>query len=78
MNEEEIKLICNIITYPAGFDLDIGGLLCIRRYEHQKWAVEWESYYNPHDVIKKDISIKEFDDPMELRSFSFTKDMKCK
>ena len=60
--KNEIKLVHEIITHPSGFDLDIAGILCIRRYEHPLWAVECEN--NEHKL-----EVKEFDDPLEAATY---------
>lgn len=67
--EKEIELVYQIIIHPAAFDLDIAGILCVRRYEHPQWAVEWESYYNPHSEPKSETEVREFDDPKEAAKF---------
>ena len=62
--KEEIDLVYNLIIHSAGFDVDIGGLISIRRYEHPVWAIEWEEYYNPHDNGgTSEMEVLEFDDP---------------
>ena len=35
--KDEIKLVYEVINHSSGFDLDIAGMLCIRRYEYPKW-----------------------------------------
>jgi len=72
MNQDiknEVKLVYEVINHPSGFDLDIAGVCCIRRYEYPKWAVEWETYYNPHATPKSLMEVKEFDDAMEAAQF---------
>lgn len=64
--EEEIEIVYQAITHPAGFDVDIAGVLLVRQYEHPQWAVEWENYDNSHN---REISVKEFDDPKEAARF---------
>lgn len=62
--KSEVDLVYNLIIHPAGFGIDCGGILCIRRYEEPKWAVEWEEYHNPHDnYSKSEMEVLEFDDP---------------
>lgn len=67
--EEEIQIVYNAIIHPAGFDFDIAGQLCIRRYEYPVWAVEWESDFNSHTNPKSLIEVKEFDDAVQAAKF---------
>jgi len=65
--EEEINLVYNLLVHPAGFDIDIAGLLWVRRYEYPQWAVEWENCSN--DNFDKKISVKEFADAKDAAKF---------
>lgn len=44
--EEEIDKIVDFLGHPAGFDVDIGGILCIRPIDEcsppVRWEVDWE------------------------------------
>ncbi len=44
--EDEIELLIPVLLHPAGFDIDLGGTLCIRPiYEQcspEYWEVDWE------------------------------------
>lgn len=64
--DDEIELICMVITHPAGFDLDIAGTLCIRRYEYPVWAVEEEVAFGGN--VGK-YNVKEFDEPRKAASY---------
>lgn len=72
MNQQkEIELICQLLTHPAGYSIDNSGLICVRRYEHPMWAVEWENDYGKLDV-------KEFDNPLDAATFFINKRHKMK
>lgn len=58
----EIELIHELLLLPAGYDIDIGGMLWVRRYEEPKWAVEWETGTGQTGV-------REFTDPKEAAEF---------
>lgn len=62
--DQEIKLIYNLLRHPAGFDIDIAGLLWVRQYEWPQWAVEWE---HPSDNSK--IELEEFNSALEAATF---------
>ena len=62
--EEEIQLVHNLLLHPAGFDIDIDGVLWVRRYEHPKWAVEWSP---PSDTSK--VEVQEFDNALDAAIF---------
>ena len=64
--EDEVELVFMAITHPAGFDFDIGGTLCIRRYEYPIWAVEEEVTFGGN--VGK-YNIKEFDDPRKAAEY---------
>lgn len=44
--EEEIEKLIDFLKHPAGFDVDIGGVLCIRPIDEcsppHRWEVDWE------------------------------------
>lgn len=44
--EEEVALIIPVLRHPAGFDIDMGGILCIRPVHEcsppEYWEVDWE------------------------------------
>lgn len=44
--EEEIKYLTDFLLHPAGFDVDMGGVLAIRPVSEDSppshWAVDWE------------------------------------
>jgi hypothetical protein len=44
--EEEIEHFMAFLSHPAGFDVDMFGLLCIRPIDEccppQSWEVDWE------------------------------------
>lgn len=42
--EEEIQHLITFLNHPAGFDVDMAGMLCIRPiYETiEHWEVDWE------------------------------------
>jgi hypothetical protein len=61
--EEEIQLVHNLLLHPAGFDIDIAGLLWVRQYEWPRWAVEWEI----SGTTK--VEVKEFDDALEAATY---------
>lgn len=46
--EEEIHQLITFLSHPAGFNVDIGGLLCIRPIDEYSppihWEVDWEEY----------------------------------
>jgi hypothetical protein len=65
LNQEEL-LIYYVLSYPAGFDIDIAGLLWARRYEYPEWAVEWEEE-DKHG--NKNIKVKEFKYPASAAVF---------
>ena len=43
--EEEIQHVINFLSHPAGFDVDLGGMLCIRPIDEysppEHWEVDW-------------------------------------
>jgi len=61
--ELEADLVEAILRSPAGFDVGLAGVLCVRKYEHECWAVEWEEYNNPHSEIKREWQVLEFENP---------------
>lgn len=66
--EEEVQLVHNLLEHPAGFDVDIAGILWVRRYEHPKWAVEWET-----SGKAADIHVEEFDTSLEAAVYFVNK-----
>lgn len=44
--DDEIALIIPVLNHPGGFDVDMGGVLCIRPIYEQSppeyWEVDWE------------------------------------
>ncbi len=46
--EEEIQHLMIFLSHPAGFDVDMGGILCIRPVDEgsppTNWAVDWEEH----------------------------------
>lgn len=46
--EDEIKHMITFLSHEAGFDVDIGGILCIRPVDEgcppTNWAVDWEEH----------------------------------
>jgi hypothetical protein len=65
--EEEVQLIHTLLLHPAGFDIDIAGILWARRYEHPKWAVEWEVSGST------EIEVVEFDNVLEAATYFVNK-----
>jgi hypothetical protein len=61
--EEEIQLVHNLLLHPAGFDIDIAGLLWVRQYEWPRWAVEWEVHGHT------DLHVEEFDSALDAATF---------
>ena len=58
----EIALVKAILAHPAGYDLDFGGILCIRPTggpfnDQETWEVEWQP--NP-GAPKSPIEVKSF------------------
>jgi hypothetical protein len=43
--EEEVQHLVNFLSHPAGFDVDLGGMLCIRPIDESSppelWEVDW-------------------------------------
>lgn len=43
--EEEIARLISFLSHPAGFDVDMGGVLCIRPIDEnsppEHWEVDW-------------------------------------
>lgn len=67
--EEEVKLVCNLLCDPAGYDVDIAGMLCVRQYEYPIFAVEWEVPEDLYTPGNKKIEVKEFDNPLDAAKF---------
>lgn len=46
--EEEIASLISFLSHPAGFDVDMGGVLCIRPIDEnsppEHWEVDWTGY----------------------------------
>lgn len=40
--DEEIKFVTSVITHPAGYDLDLFGMYCVRPTDQGVWCVSWE------------------------------------
>jgi hypothetical protein len=66
--QDEIDLVHKLLLHPAGYDIDIEGQLWVRRYEHPRWAVEWDQMGLGCDAVKG-IEVKEFDDPLLAAEF---------
>lgn len=62
--DQEIILVHNLLRHPAGFDIDIAGLLWVRQYEWPQWAVEWT---DPSDTSK--VEVREFDNVLSAAIF---------
>jgi len=60
--QKEIELISELIQHPAGFNIELAGVLTLRRYEHPIYVIEWEQDYNPCEKENKWQCI-EFNDP---------------
>lgn len=67
---EEIELISKLLNHPCGYDIDIQGMLWVRRYEHPMWAVEWE--IDPGTNNSK-IKVKEFNNTKDAATFFVNK-----
>lgn len=68
--EEEIKHLIDLLSHPAGFDVGMGGLLCIRPIDENsppiRWEVDWtENVYAevpaacPYEYSKEFSSLQE-------------------
>ena len=48
--DKEIVRVIFILSHPAGFDLDMCGMICIRPIDECsppiRWEVDWEEYTN--------------------------------
>ena len=66
--EDEIELVYDLLSHPAGFDIDIAGLLWVRQYEWPQWAVEWNT---PADTSK--IEVQEFNNALDAATFFVAK-----
>lgn len=63
--KQEIELVHDIITHPAGFDMGNSGILTIRQYECPIWAVEYETGLYPNKIL----DVREFSNPMVAAIF---------
>jgi len=60
----EIYLISSLLRRSAGFGISCGIRLSLNSDGPNKWEVEWEEYYNPHDNhCKSEIEILHFTNP---------------
>ena len=45
--DQEIQMLVALLSHPAGFDIDMGGTLCIRPIDEcsppESWEVDWET-----------------------------------
>lgn len=68
--EEEVQRLIDFLSHPAGFDVDMGGLLCIRPIDESsppiRWEVDWtEDVYAkvpaacPYEYSKEFSSLQE-------------------
>ena len=68
--DQEIELVYQVITHPAGFILDLfGGMLCIRSYFVEvgtEWEVTWEEILDGGKVVD---SFRQFLDAKEAATF---------
>jgi hypothetical protein len=46
--EKEAKKLVKLLTHPAGFNVDFGGILCIRPTDESSppvtWEVDWDDW----------------------------------
>jgi hypothetical protein len=40
--QEQIDFVIEVITHPAGYDLDLFGSLCVRPTDQGVWCVSWK------------------------------------
>jgi len=61
------KLIYNSNMNPDhSFSIDYNGFICVRKYEHDEWVVEWEEYDSldgGKSVEVLELEVLEFTDP---------------
>lgn len=65
---EEIQSVYRMLVHPAGFDVDIDGILWVRRYDDLIWAVEWEVWANDGSKSER-IEVREFDIALDAAVF---------
>lgn len=50
--DEEVKSLVAFLSHPAGFDVDMCGMLCIRPIDENsppvRWEVDWEDPEGQH------------------------------
>ena len=50
--DEEVKSLVAFLSHPAGFDVDMCGMLCIRPIDEccppKRWEVDWEDPEGQH------------------------------
>lgn len=67
--EKEIEKIVDFLNHPAGFDVGMGGVLCIRPIDENspphRWEVDWEEQL---DGMRAEF-YKEFDDLQSAAQF---------
>jgi len=71
--EDEINLLIDLLSHPAGFDVDLAGVLCIRPVDEcsppVRWEVDWET-----DLSKPgDYQHQEFEDLLSAAVFFVNK-----
>lgn len=67
--QEEIDFVVQVITHPAGFDLDLFGCFCIRPTDQGVWCVAWVDPINPINIGTE----KCFSTPIEAATFFVNK-----
>lgn len=67
--EEEVEHLFTFLSHPAGFDVDMGGILCIRPVDEGSppthWEVDWE---DDMDGVRAEC-FKEFDNLRDACQF---------
>jgi len=68
--EDEIKLICQLLSHPAGFDIDCSGSLAIRPIGEalpiKEWEVSWDGQYGSSSGFTKYESFAVLDDAVRF------------
>jgi len=72
--DEEVKRLVDFLSHPAGFDVDLGGMLCIRPIDENSppncWEVDWtEDHYAKVSVACPYEYHKEFPSLQEAAQF---------
>jgi hypothetical protein len=67
---DEINIVSQLISLPAGYDLGYGCLIGIKTYSHPKWVVEWEHWF--HNEQRK-LEFCEFDNAKDAAEFFVNK-----